>query len=268
MKILFIGDIVGAPGREILSEYLPRLRKKYTPDLIIANGENTTNGKGLNEKHYQELVHQGIQIITMGNHTFAKKQIFDYIDDTDCLIRPANYPKDTPGVGYTVIEVSGQKVAVVNIQARTFMPPLDCPFEKIDSILAEIDPKALVFVDFHGEATSEKIAMGWYLDGRVQAVVGTHTHVPTADARILPNGTAYITDVGMTGPYDAILGVMKERVIQKFITSLPVRFEVDEKGRSQLCAVIIEIDEKTRKAVKIEPVCINPDMPFQGSFDM
>lgn len=262
MKILFIGDIVGSPGREILSEYLPRLRKKYQPDLIIANGENTTNGKGLNEKHYQELVHQGIQIITMGNHTFAQKQIFDYIDESTRLIRPANYPKYTPGAGYTSIDINGQPVVVINVQARTFMPTLECPFEKMDHILAEIDPRAIVFVDFHGEATSEKIAMGWYLDGRVQAVVGTHTHVPTADARILPKGTAYITDVGMTGPYDAILGVVKESVIKKFITSLPIRFEVDEAGRKQLCAVVIEIDEKARKAIKIEPICINPDYPF------
>lgn len=264
MKILFIGDIVGAPGREMLTDYLPRLRKKYAPDVVIVNGENTTNGKGLNEKHYNELIHLGAQVITMGNHTFAQKQIFDYMDSSERLIRPANYPKDTPGSGYTSIEVNGQELVVINIQARTFMPPLACPFETVDDILKGINSTALVFVDFHGEATSEKIAMGWHLDGRVQAVVGTHTHVPTADARILPKGTAYITDVGMTGPYDAVLGVIKARVLKKFMTSLPVRFEVDEDGRNQLCAVVIEIDKKTKKAVRIEPILINPDCPFVG----
>ena len=265
MKILFVGDIVGSPGREMLADYLPKMNKIYQPDAIIVNGENATNGKGLNEKHYHELIRLGVQVITMGNHTFAKKQIFDYIDENARIIRPANYPKETPGVGYTYIEVGKQKLAVINIQARTFMPSLDCPFTIIDKILQEIDANTWIFVDFHGEATSEKIAMGWYLDGRVHAVVGTHTHVPTADARILPKGTAYITDVGMTGPYDAVLGVSKEKVLEKFITALPVHFEVDTIGRTQLCAVLIKLDEKSRRAIQIQQILINPDHPFIGS---
>ena len=160
MKILFVGDIVGSPGREMLADYLPKMKKIYQPDAIIVNGENATNGKGLNEKHYHELIRLGVQVITMGNHTFAKKQIFDYIDENARIIRPANYPKETPGVGYTYIEVGKQKLAVINIQARTFMPSLDCPFTIIDKILQEIDANTWIFVDFHGEATSEKNCNG------------------------------------------------------------------------------------------------------------
>lgn len=262
MKILFIGDVVGQPGRKMVETYLPKLKKKFRPHLTIINGENAAHGRGITEKIYHQLLHSGAQIITMGNHTWDNRDIFEFIEDASCLVRPANFPQDTPGEGMRFARVNQQLVAVINLQARTFLPPLDCPFKKLDELIVEAKKRtSLIFVDFHGEATSEKIALAWYADGRVSAVVGTHTHVQTADERILPKGTAYITDVGMTGPYDGILGVEREAVIKKFLTSLPVRFEVS-KGREQLSGVVIELDDETGKAKSIERVLINDDHPF------
>ncbi|QKS71366.1 TIGR00282 family metallophosphoesterase [Paenalkalicoccus suaedae] len=262
MRILFIGDIVGSPGRKIWKEYMPRLVSKYKPDVTIVNAENSSGGKGLTKKVYHELLEAGADILTMGNHMWDKKEIFDFIDDAEHVIRPANFPEGTPGKGMVIKKVRGKKLAVINLQGRTFMNAIDCPFRKADDLLSEVRQEAdITFIDFHAEATSEKLALAWYLDGRATAVVGTHTHVPTADNRVLPNGLAYITDVGMTGPYDGILGVEREAVIQRFLTNLPTRFEVT-KGREQLNGVVIDTDSNTGKATSIKRIHISDDAPF------
>jgi 2',3'-cyclic-nucleotide 2'-phosphodiesterase len=219
-------------------------------------------GKGITEKIYRGFLQAGAQAVTLGNHTWDNREIFEFIDEAPHMIRPANFPADTPGKGYTFIKFNDIELAVVNLQGRTFLPPLDCPFNKAEEIIAEVKKRTpYVFVDFHAEATSEKQAMGWFLDGKVTAVVGTHTHVQTADERILPNGTAYITDVGMTGPYDGILGVKKEAVLKRFLTSMPVRFEVTS-GREQLNGVIVEFDRTTGLAKNTKRIMINDDNPF------
>lgn len=263
MRILFIGDVVGSPGREMVEEYLPRLKRKYSPGLTIVNGENAASGKGITEKIYRQFLQAGANIITLGNHAWDKREIFDFIDDAKNLVRPANFPEGTPGKGITYFTYNQLEVAVINLQGRTFMAPLDCPFQKADELIEEARQRTpLIFIDFHAETTSEKQAISWYVDGRVSAVVGTHTHVQTADDRILPKGTAYISDVGMTGPYDGILGMEREAVIKRFLTSLPVRFEVLKEGRTQLSGIVIDIDQKTGKATKTERILINEDHPF------
>lgn len=263
MKILFIGDVVGSPGREMIKEFLPKLKSKYRPTLTIVNGENAAGGRGITKEIYRKFLEAGAQVITLGNHAWDQKEIFDFIQDEKYLVRPANFPTGTPGVGMVFVKVNGIEIAVINLQGRTFLPAIDDPFKKADELVSLARERTpIIFVDFHAEATSEKQAMGWYLDGRVSAVVGTHTHVQTADYRILPKGTAYLTDVGMTGPYDGILGMEKEAVIKKFLTSLPVRFEVPKSGRAQLSGVIIDIDEKSGRAKAIETILINEDHPF------
>ncbi|WP_077621900.1 TIGR00282 family metallophosphoesterase [Sediminibacillus massiliensis] len=265
MRILFIGDIVGAPGREMVTEYLPKLKQKFQPHISIVNGENAASGKGITEKIYKQLLEAGAQAITMGNHTWDKKELFEFIDDADCMVRPANFPEGTPGKGLVFVKSNKLTLAVINLQGRTFLPPLDDPFRKADALIEEAKKKTNhIFVDFHAEATSEKQAMAWYLDGRVSMVVGTHTHVQTADERVLPQGTGYITDVGMTGPYDGILGTDREAVLKRFLTNLPVRFEVTKKGRTQLSAVIVDIDDTSGKTKKIDRILINDDHPFFG----
>ena len=262
MRLLFIGDVVGSPGRKMVNEYLPKLKAKYHPTITIINGENAAGGKGITEKIYRGFLEIGAQAVTLGNHTWDNKEVFEFIESAKYLVRPANFPEETPGKGIIYINCNGQQIAVINLQGRTFLPAIDCPFKKIDTLVEEAKKRtSIIFVDFHAEATSEKQAMGWYLDGRVTAVVGTHTHVQTADNRILPEGTAYISDVGMTGPYDGILGVEREAVLKKFITSLPVRFEVTS-GREQLNAVLIDIDDKTGRTKKISRIMINDDYPF------
>lgn len=262
MKILFIGDVVGSPGRDMIKEYLPRLQKKYKANITIINGENAAAGKGITDKIYRSFLEMGANAITLGNHTWDNKDIFEFIDHAKYLVRPANFPEGTPGKGSLLLNMNGIEIGIINLQGRTFLAPLDCPFKKADELISEIRKRTnIIFVDFHAEATSEKLAMGWYLDGRVTAVVGTHTHVQTADHRILPNGTAYITDVGMTGPYNGILGVEKDSVMKRFLTNLPVRFEVAS-GPEQLSAVLIEVDPKTGKAKKIERILINDDHSF------
>jgi metallophosphoesterase, MG_246/BB_0505 family len=259
MKVLFVGDVVGAKGREMVEQYLPKLKKKYNPEVTIVNGENSAHGKGITAKIYQKLLSLGVQAVTMGNHTWDKKEIFEFIDEAKALVRPANFPEGTPGKGIVYVEADGKELAVINLQGRTFLPAIDCPFRKADELIQEAKKRTpYIFVDFHAEATSEKQAMGWYLDGKVSAVVGTHTHVQTADERILDKGTAFITDVGMTGPYDGILGVDREAVLKKFLTNLPVRFEINE-GRGQLNAVLVEIEEGTGKAKSIKRILINDD---------
>jgi len=263
VKILFIGDVVSSPGRTMVEEYLPKLREKHRPHLTIINGENSAGGKGITEKIYKQFLEWGAHVITMGNHTWDKKEIFDFIDDEKYLIRPANYPKGTPGQGVAFVNVNGVEVAVINLQGRTFLPPLDDPFQMIDHMIGQIQKRTnIIFLDFHAEATSEKQAMGYYVDGRVSAVVGTHTHIQTADERILPQGTGYITDVGMTGPYDGILGVDKDTVIKRFVTQLPVRFNVVKSGSRQLNGVVVTIDQVTGRTTNIERILINDDHPF------
>lgn len=265
MKILFIGDVVGSPGREAVKEYLPKLKEKYRPGLTIINGENAAHGKGITEKIYKQFLEWGAQVITMGNHTWDKKEIFEFIDDAKYMIRPANFPENNPGKGLIFTNINGVEVAIINLQGTTFLPAIDNPFYKADQLIDEAKKRTnIIFIDFHGEATSEKQALGWYVDGRVSAVVGTHTHTQTADERILPGGTAYITDVGMTGPYDGILGVDREAVIKRFLTSLPVRFEITKQGRTQLNGFVVTIDEKTGKTKNVERILINDDHPFFG----
>lgn len=250
---MFIGDIVGNVGRNALKQMLPKLKAKWSPDFIIVNGENAAGGRGITAAIAKQFFDLGVQGITMGNHTWDQKDIFDFIDAEERLIRPANFPEGTPGRGYTTIKSQDKELLLINLQGRTFLPPLDCPFKKADDILQKLKNKhKYILVDFHAEATSEKLAMGWHLDGRVSAVVGTHTHVQTHDERILPQGTAYITDVGMVGPRDGILGMERQAVIQKFRTQLPVRFVVDE-GKWHFHAVVMELDS-TGLAKKIEPI--------------
>lgn len=267
MKILFIGDIVGSPGREAFKAFLPNLKEKYHPTITIVNGENAAGGKGITEKIYREFLEIGTHVVTLGNHTWDNKEIFEFIDEEKYLIRPANFPTGTPGKGMTFLKINEIEVAIINLQGRTFLPAIDCPFQKANELILEAKKRTnIIIVDFHAEATSEKQAMGWYLDGQVSAVVGTHTHVQTADERILPKGTAYITDVGMTGIYDGILGVDKEAVLKKFLTNLPVRFEVPKKGLVQLNGVLIEVNEKTGLAERIERILINEDQRNYSDF--
>ncbi|MCT8139888.1 TIGR00282 family metallophosphoesterase [Anaerobacillus sp. CMMVII] len=262
MKLLFIGDVVGSLGRDMLATYLPKLKNKYKPIITVVNGENSASGKGITEKIYKQMLELGAQAVTLGNHTWDQRELIEVIDYCPNLVRPANFPEGVPGKGYTIVKVNQIEVGIISIQGRTFLPPLDCPFKKVDELIAIVKKRTpIIFVDFHAEATSEKQAMGWYLDGRVSAVVGTHTHVQTADHRILPNKTAYMTDVGMTGPYDGILGMERGAVLNKFLTALPVRFEV-AKGREQLNGVLIEIDPNTGAAKSISPIIINEDHPF------
>lgn len=232
MKILFIGDIFASPGRRAVAEHLPRLVQEENIDLTVANAENAAGGFGLTPAVAEELFALGLDVLTSGNHIWDKREIYDYLAEQPRLLRPANYPDELPGRGVWVGRArNGVPVAVINLQGRTYMPPIDCPFRKADEILPSLDPAVKVrIVDFHAEVTSEKMAMGWYLDGRVSAVLGTHTHVPTADARVLPQGTAYQTDVGMTGPYESVIGVKADAVVRRFLTGLPVRFEPAKRG--------------------------------------
>lgn len=256
---MFIGDIVGSVGRKSLTENLPKLKKKYSPDFIIANGENAASGRGITDEIANQFFEIGIHGITMGNHTWDNKKIFDFIDTEPRIVRPANFPRGTPGQGVITLKEKGKELTIINIQGRTFLPPLDCPFQKMDEILSKLPKKIkCILVDFHAEASSEKIAMGWYLDGKVSAVVGTHTHVQTNDQRILPQGTAYITDVGMVGPRDGVLGMEREAVLQKFLTQLPVRFNVQE-GKWHFHAVVLDLDEQTGKAGRIQLVRMEED---------
>ncbi len=262
MRILFIGDVVGRGGRDTVVSLLPKLKKKYQPTFTVVNGENAAAGRGITAKITKDFFEAGAHAITMGNHTWDNKEIFEFIDHENKLVRPANFPEGTPGQGFTIIRSNQVELAVVNLMGRTFLPATDCPFRKAEEIVNKLKQRTpFIFVDFHAEATSEKQAMGWFLDGKVSAVVGTHTHVQTGDGRILPQGTAYLTDVGMVGPYDSILGMETEAVLKKFLTQLPVRFEVAS-GRNQLNAVVIDLNSTTGKAVKIQTVRIDEEHPL------
>jgi metallophosphoesterase (TIGR00282 family) len=250
MLVLAIGDIVGKPGRQAVQALVPDLRKEYGIDLVIANGENAAGGFGLTIGTAQELLDDGVNVITSGNHIWAQKEIIPYLDEDVPVLRPLNYPPGVPGRGYLL----KNKVMVVNLMGRTFMNNLDCPFRAMDALLEGRSSKTkVIIVDFHAEATSEKVAMGHYLDGRVSAVLGTHTHVGTIDARILPGGTAYVTDIGMTGPDDSIIGDDAEAVIQRFLTMMPHRLSVG-RGKPVFNAIMVGVDEKSGKATSIERI--------------
>jgi len=259
MNILFIGDIFASPGRRIVADHFQDIVQSNHIDLAIANAENSAGGFGITPSIAEELFALGLDVLTSGNHVWDKRELFDYFARQPRLLRPANYP-EAPGKGIVAIRArNGVECAVLNLQGRTYMPPIDCPFRTADRLLAELDPAIHVkFVDFHAEVTSEKVAMGWYLDGRVSAVVGTHTHVPTADTRILPGGTAYQTDCGMTGPYGSVIGVETSIVLQKFLTGLPVRMEASKES-PELHAVIVDVDESTGKARAIRRHAIDGD---------
>jgi metallophosphoesterase (TIGR00282 family) len=259
MNILFIGDIFGSPGRRIVADHLRDIVAVNHIDLAIANAENSAGGFGITPAIAEDLFGLGLDVLTTGNHIWDKREIFDYFGRQPRLLRPANYPQG-PGSGVHVFRTrAGVDCAVLNLQGRVYLPNIDCPFRTADRLLAALDPAVKVrFVDFHAEVTSEKIAMGWHLDGRVSAVVGTHTHIATADTRILPGGTAYQTDCGMTGPYDSVIGVEKDIVLQRFLTGIGVRMEA-AKGMPELHAVIVEVDEATGRARAIRRHAINGD---------
>jgi 2',3'-cyclic-nucleotide 2'-phosphodiesterase len=243
MRILFIGDIVGNAGLQAIELFVPQLLETYKPDVTIANAENSaSNGRGITRKVAESLFDKGIDFLTMGNHVWDNREIFQFLDHERRIIRPANYPGNAPGIGYTTCRVNNITIAIVNLLGRVFMSDYDSPFLTMDRILQELGPQVHhIFVDFHAETTSEKMAFAWYVAGKVSAVIGTHTHVQTADERILEGGTAYLSDVGMTGAYDGIIGMKKQPILQKFLTQMPTRFEV-ENGRLQLHAVCIDID--------------------------
>ena len=248
MKILFVGDIFGSPGRRIVADHVEDIIRANQIDLAIANAENAAGGFGITPAIAEDLFALGLDVLTSGNHVWDKRELYDYLNRQPRLLRPANYP-DGPGHGLVTVKArNGVECAVINLQGRTYMPSTDCPFRKADLLLSQIDPAIKVrFVDFHAEVTSEKMAMGWYLDGRVSAIVGTHTHVPTADTRILPGGTAYQTDCGMTGPYRSVIGVDTETILQRFLSGMPVRMEAAKQG-AELHSVIVDVDEETGKA--------------------
>lgn len=260
MRILFVGDIVGSPGRRILKDHLADMVQQRGIDLAIVNCENAASGFGITPRLAEELFAAGADVLSGGNHIWDRKEILEYFPHQPKLLRPANFPDGLPGSGLFAGKTrSGVDYAVLNLQGRTFMAPIDCPFRAAERELARIPPETkIIVVDMHAETTSEKQAMGWFLDGKVSAVVGTHTHVMTADAHVLPKGTAFITDVGMTGPHDSIIGMVKESIIERFLKSLPARFEVAE-GDVQLHAVVIEADETSGRATSIETVVVRAD---------
>lgn len=252
MRLAFIGDVVGKTGRQTVARVLPQIREEHAVGVIIANAENEAGGFGINANGLDDLTRAGVDFFTTGNHVWDKREGMALLDSMDNIVRPANYPGDAPGRGWALVPGTDGRMAVINVQGRVFMPPIDCPFQAVDRLLGELpDGVRIVLVDMHAEATSEKIAMGWYLDGRVSVVLGTHTHVPTADQRILPAGTAYVTDVGMTGAYDSILGVKKEAVINRFLNMRPTRFEVASHDR-RCDFVVADIDDDTGRARAFE----------------
>ena len=255
MKVLFIGDTVARAGRSILHQHLKSIQDEFAIDLTILNCENAAAGIGVTPKIADQLFDWGVDVLTSGNHIWDKKEILPYLDSNPRILRPANYPEGNPGRGTAVVTArNGEKAAVVNIQGRVFMPMIDDPFRVIASALSEIPSDVrVIIVDMHGEATAEKVAMGWYLDGKVSAVLGTHTHIPTADETILPAGTAYQTDVGMTGPFQSVIGVMTDRVLKRFLSQMPVKFEPASQD-ARLNAAVVDVDSETGKARSIERI--------------
>jgi metallophosphoesterase (TIGR00282 family) len=252
-RILFVADVVGRPGRAAVAALLPHLRDELRPHLTIVNGENSAGGFGITASTAREIVAAGADVITTGNHVWDQKQFVDEIVELDRVLRPLNYPPGAPGTGALVLEADGERVLVVNLQGRIFLPDLDDPFRAVDAVIADHPDIRIVFCDMHAEATSEKSAMGWHLDGRASAVVGTHTHVPTADARVLPGGTAYVTDVGMVGPRDSVIGVQKESALRRFLTGMPHRFETAS-GVVTFNSVLVTINRRSGRAISIQRI--------------
>lgn len=256
MKILMLGDIMGRPGRIALRERLPLLRERHAPDFVVANAENASGGVGLSTKTSKELLGRGLDVLTSGNHIWKFRDIYNHLNAEPRLLRPANYPDGAPGRGWGVFQAGEVRVGVINLQGRTYMQPIDCPFRAVEAILAEMEAMdggrpQVILVDFHAEATSEKTAMGWFLEGKVSAVAGTHTHIQTSDARVLPRGTAYVTDLGMCGPVDSCLGMKPGPILDRFVTGLPSRFEVAG-GRVAVQGIALDVDERTGKARSVE----------------
>ncbi len=259
LKILMLGDICAAPGRAIFQKHIAQLMQKYGADALILNGENSaSNGKGITSRIMKFFKHHGVNVVTSGNHIWAQREIYSYLKEHTDLLRPANFPSMCPGVGVTTFEVRGFTVGVINMQARTFMrEQVACPFKTTESLLTYLKPRTnIILIDFHGEATSETMGLAYFVDGQVSALVGTHTHVQTNDARILPGGTAYITDLGMAGALNSMIGMKKEPIIQHMISQMPIRFEVETQGPMQLTGVCITIDTATGKATAIESIRI------------
>lgn len=252
MKILFIGDIVGSPGREAIKKSIGPLKQELEIDFVIANAENASGGSGITSKVADELFSYGVDVLTSGDHIWKKTEIFELINREERILRPLNFPSGAPGRGAAVFKAkNGLKVGVINVNGRVFMEALECPFKTTLAASEELAKETkIIIVDIHAEATSEKVALGWYLDGKVSAVLGTHTHIQTADEKILPKGTAYLTDAGMTGPYDSVIGRRVEDVLTRFLSSIPVRFEVAQEN-IQLHGALVEIDEKSGKAISI-----------------
>jgi metallophosphoesterase (TIGR00282 family) len=257
LTLLFIGDVFGSPGRRCLNELCPKLRERFSPDVVVANGENAAGGLGLSAKLAGEMFVSGVDVITSGNHAWKHKDLIPLMEKEPRLLRPANYPPEAPGAGYVVLQAAGTEVAVVNLEGRIFMSPLDCPFRLMDELLA--GPLAgikNICVDFHAEATSEKQAFAWHVDGRVSAVIGTHTHVQTADERILPQGTAFITDLGLTGPHESVIGMDPQTAVERIISQRPLRFKVGKKDL-RLQGALVKIDQPTGKAQSIERLSLS-----------
>jgi 2',3'-cyclic-nucleotide 2'-phosphodiesterase len=251
VKLLFVGDVVGGIGRRTLAALLPEIRDEHQPDFVVVNGENSAGGVGITQKTAGELLDMGADAITLGNHAYRHREVYGLLDREDRIVRPANYPKGSPGRGHTVIERDGMRLGVVNLSGLVFLQAVRSPFAEVDALLAELRDRAdFVLVDMHAEATSEKVAMGWHLDGRVTACVGTHTHVATADARVLPGGTAYVTDVGMTGPRGGVIGVKREQAVERFLTLTNVRFETSDDD-PWLNALLVEAGDDGR-ATRVE----------------
>lgn len=255
MRILFIGDIVGEPGRKAIKELVPKIMKREKIDFVVANGENAAGGSGITPMLADELLSYGVDVITTGDHVWKRKEILERIAEDARILRPANYPRETPGSGSTVVaSKGGVDVGVINIQGRVFMQAIEDPFRVVKVELDRIKNKTrVIIVDVHAEATSEKMALGWFLDGSVSAVIGTHTHVQTADEKILPKGTAFLTDAGMTGPFDSVIGRNKEQILNRFMTQMPTKFEMAE-GDIQLHGAVVDIDEKTGRANSIKRI--------------
>ncbi len=258
MKVILIGDVVGKPGRRALLANLKQLKVQHEAELVVANVENAAEGAGVVPKIGDEILSAGVDVMTSGNHIYDKREVIAYIENQPRLLRPANYAPETPGRGVWVGSTqSGTPVAVINLQGRVFMAPNDCPFRTADRLISEVSSRArIILVDHHAEATSEKQALGRYLDGRVSAVVGTHTHVQTADEQVLKGGTAYITDLGMSGPYEGVIGVQSDLIIGRFLRGMPTRFETATEG-AKVCGVVVEIDERNGKATQIERFQVN-----------
>ncbi|NVY97102.1 TIGR00282 family metallophosphoesterase [Lactobacillus sp. DCY120] len=259
MRILFVGDVMGEIGMQAITQYLPLLKTKYHPQVTIVNGENADQGRGIKEKQFKALLHAGADLVTLGNHAWDKFEVQELLQENDNLLRPANYPgSQTPGSGLVIKQVNAEQLAVLNLQGRALMQAIDDPFTAADRLLKKVPAQAKVFVDFHAETTSEKGALAHYLDGRISALVGTHTHVQTNDAHTLPRGTAFLTDVGMTGSYDGILGVKAQSSVQRFLTQRPTRYEIDDQGRPQINFCTIDLEHKN----KIQVGQVNPDRPL------